>query len=102
MSLTRTGAPNARPLSRLTATNTSVAPFCVVPPHATATKEPAAAMVGVALPRPLTPTSIGALAADTETARTTAPSASQTAGDQYFDRMKYTSHRPTHRSAATC
>jgi hypothetical protein len=84
---TRTGAPNARPPSRLTAVKTSVAPPGSVPPQVTATNFPSAAIVGVALPRPLTPNSIGAFAADSDTARTMEPMIGQKASGKHFDRM---------------
>jgi hypothetical protein len=50
--LTRTGAPNVRPPSRLTAAYTSVAPDSTEAPHDTATKDRSAAMVSFAFDRP--------------------------------------------------
>ena len=51
--LTWTGDPNVCPASRLIATKTSVLP-AVDAPHATATKDPAAATHGVVFERPVT------------------------------------------------
>src|SRR6516162_241173 len=79
--LTRTGAPNVRAASRLTATNTSVAPLSTEAPHATATNDPSAATVGVALPRPLTPSAIDASVPASDAVRTTKTIADHPAGD---------------------
>src|SRR6476659_6294585 len=62
VSLTRRGAPNVRPASRLTARNTSVVPSGSAPPQATATNAPSAAIDGVAFVRPAVPSVAGGAA----------------------------------------
>src|SRR4029453_643893 len=62
VSLTRPGAPNVRPASRLTAKNTSVVPSGSAPPQTTATIRPSAAIEGVAFARPGAPSVVGVAA----------------------------------------
>src|SRR5262245_33142085 len=62
VSLTRRGALNVRPASRLTARNRSVVPFGSAPPQTTATNRSSAATEGVAFVRPGAPSVVGAAA----------------------------------------
>src|SRR5262245_26468649 len=62
VSLTRRGALNVRPASRLTARNRSVVPSGSAPPQTTATNRPSAATEGVAFVRPGAPSVVGVAA----------------------------------------
>src|SRR5262245_26965135 len=62
VSLTRPGALNVRPASRLTARNRSVVPFGSAPPQTTAPNGPSAAIEGVAFVRPGAPSVVGVAA----------------------------------------